>query len=1202
MGTTVHDLSDLVQSYGGKTCCIFRNLISYTQAQCAVICFDSKEARETAICSTPVFKSINLVWAGLSSSKYATCDNFGHIFFGYSDSEKTFGLGFKKRFLCFDLDKRCLVLIYAKKQALVSHSVFFGGTTWASVVSGSPKNLSSTLFIETNMNIGPVGSSISEVAILASCVSVLKHLFENVSDQIANISHKLDRTYNKSTFVILGGDFNEDGNKHSFSFSKCVDFGLVNTLVNSLYIKASTWNNFRGIERTIDFVFISQSLSNALINGQIVDVDEFFNTDYSFVQITIGLGGILDPVLKAICVQANKDKWKFNVKNADGIKWKWYRNVFHENFAMFSNEFANFHCLSDLDSMWCIICKAICFSANEVFSKTWSKGFDSSYTKCFSRFHRLELLVSKLVKASCFVLSDEFVSLLDIWVSLDFINASAVKFLFLLGSYFDAIRSALVKVRKYYHSLKMMESKRARNFQIKLAIDKKMENFRLNKDQIIRNVLERPFHKVILDHLVVNEDLILEPGLVKFHTDRIIEGWTRKHMVVDEFFGVVLDLPDNKAAGLSGISNELWKHCDSKYDVLCSDNFSVLKGMTTQSPIFAIGSVAKDALKKNRELCQVATQHILNIASEFFRLSNILINNDKTVVIPINCRVMAPFLSISNAPISIAKKGVSHHYLGVFLFFDELSKPSLAKAHFDVRFFANLVLKKAISDKQFSYLVSTFKQIQAKGKVAVVVCFTNSVEILGRLFMYRLHDLQKTFKQWKRLNPHGPVFVWFAAAVHHLHIVGSFNVGLSPLVATSVKDILDSHEFRSMHDRLFGLGASDFSVYTNGSLCGLRSMNMKAGAATFFKDINLGLGVEVFGMVFSTLAELQAIALALECVPSSSSVYLFSDSQAALDTCKSELLLLALDFRNKCWVEHWHIAGIIHDRNLNIGWHKIKGHSGVPDNDRADLLAGVFSHSGQLLHFWLKKCFILANGNTVSGNSRHFVHINWFKSFLVWHPNSHMTAGFTSCCSASFCSYFIKALYHRLPVAVRKCLYDRCYPSVICLYCGDIELSDHVFSCMFDMAAWFQLFVDFVSTWRTVFGLSYTSSYVSQMLSNCLADLELVALLCKGFVLVNWCQKATSCFDNSKVAFGKVIEFVHDLCLSFRNDIWLVCSKHCVYIEKHSLILRNGSIFVSVSGNVLLGIDDTFGVSFGLHSFCWFFSGISNSVFAHMSM
>ncbi|KAG9293421.1 hypothetical protein G9A89_009145 [Geosiphon pyriformis] len=195
---------------------------------------------------------------------------------------------------------------------------------------------------------------------------------------------------------------------------------------------------------------------------------------------------------------------------------------------------------------------------------------------------------------------------------------------------------------------------------------------------------------------------------------------------------------------------------------------------------------------------QAATQHILNVASEFFRVNDILINNDKTVAILINCRVSSPHLLISGLPISIAKRGEPHQYLGIFLSTEGLSKPSLAKTHLDVWFFTNLVLRKAISDKQFSYLVSavfhliiayrtqfsfvpisvcakwdamihkglksksgllldflndaihhlslyrlkSFEQVQAENKSTAVVCFANSVGILGHLFAHRSHDLQ----------------------------------------------------------------------------------------------------------------------------------------------------------------------------------------------------------------------------------------------------------------------------------------------------------------------------------------------------------------------------------------------------------------------------------------------------------------------------
>ncbi|KAG9284901.1 hypothetical protein G9A89_006279 [Geosiphon pyriformis] len=61
----------------------------------------------------------------------------------------------------------------------------------------------------------------------------------------------------------------------------------------------------------------------------------------------------------------------------------------------------------------------------------------------------------------------------------------------------------------------------------------------------------------------------------------------------------------------------------------------------------------------------------------------------------------------------------------------------------------------------------------------------------------------------------------------------------------------------------------------------LGSANMRADVAVFFENVNLGLGVRISGLLSSTLAELQTIALALECVLSFSLVHLFMNSQAA---------------------------------------------------------------------------------------------------------------------------------------------------------------------------------------------------------------------------------------------------------------------------------------------------------------------------------
>ncbi|KAG9293191.1 hypothetical protein G9A89_010528 [Geosiphon pyriformis] len=191
-------------------------------------------------------------------------------------------------------------------------------------------------------------------------------------------------------------------------------------------------------------------------------------------------------------------------------------------------------------------------------------------------------------------------------------------------------------------------------------------------------------------------------------------------------------------------------------------------------------------------------------------------------------------------------------------------------------------------------------------------CFFKCVSSLRRYgiaFVEQLHDHNGdvfswgTFKHWKRLNSHGP----FVLSVHFLGGVGPLSSNSSLVDGHAVSDIHLSHDFGVVHDALLTVDAVCLSVYTDGSLSGLGTVDVRAGAAIFFEDINLGLGVRVSGLVSSTLTELQAIALALECVLFSHSIELFSDSQAALDAY--------------------------------VNWVKVKGHSDVSGNERADVLA-----------------------------------------------------------------------------------------------------------------------------------------------------------------------------------------------------------------------------------------------------------------------
>ncbi|KAG9300025.1 hypothetical protein G9A89_009753 [Geosiphon pyriformis] len=364
---------------------------------------------------------------------------------------------------------------------------------------------------------------------------------------------------NESSFVVLGGNFNEDGLHRSTSFRKCGSLGLVNSLVGSPFVKVLTWSNSRDVTKTIDYLFVSPNLVNAIVDRDVLDVSNFFDTDHQAISALIGLGGLLDTHLCSVRKQTNRDCWKYNFKNASVALWLRFREATAVNAAMLSDDFLAARELLDLDVM----------------------------------FHKLELLVSKLVRASHFVDCDVFVSLLDTWELLDSTGAAVVRSLFLSKSPFDNICSALSKARKFYRASKLSESRHAEDSQIRSVIDKRMESFESDKGHTIKSVLERPFCKVVLNHLVIGNELYLEPDHVKKKVDEIMEGWTHKHKVVldiaeywshqywplnyvfdgafldviscvsfDEMSGVVSDLPDGKAAGLSGISNELWKHCD----------------------------------------------------------------------------------------------------------------------------------------------------------------------------------------------------------------------------------------------------------------------------------------------------------------------------------------------------------------------------------------------------------------------------------------------------------------------------------------------------------------------------------------------------------------------------------------------------------------------------------------------------------------
>ncbi|KAG9286296.1 hypothetical protein G9A89_014282 [Geosiphon pyriformis] len=62
---------------------------------------------------------------------------------------------------------------------------------------------------------------------------------------------------------------------------------------------------------------------------------------------------------------------------------------------------------------------------------------------------------------------------------------------------------------------------------------------------------------MVLNYLVVDDKLVIEPNKVKLEIDKIMEG-------MEELSLVVNNLLNNKTARLSRILNKLWKHCSGE--------------------------------------------------------------------------------------------------------------------------------------------------------------------------------------------------------------------------------------------------------------------------------------------------------------------------------------------------------------------------------------------------------------------------------------------------------------------------------------------------------------------------------------------------------------------------------------------------------------------------------------------------------------
>ncbi|KAG9299147.1 hypothetical protein G9A89_020460 [Geosiphon pyriformis] len=169
--------------------------------------------------------------------------------------------------------------------------------------------------------------------------------------QAGKVNSLIAKAVNESFFVVFGGDFNENGSHKCASFKKCFKLGLINSLEGSSFVKSPTWCNSCGITKMINYVLISSNLVGAVVDCGVDGVENYFNTNYKAVFVSMGLGGLLNVKLKLLHKQANKDYWKYDIKNTNEIKWSEFRDAMAANAVMFSDKFVAAKQFSNLDAM-----------------------------------------------------------------------------------------------------------------------------------------------------------------------------------------------------------------------------------------------------------------------------------------------------------------------------------------------------------------------------------------------------------------------------------------------------------------------------------------------------------------------------------------------------------------------------------------------------------------------------------------------------------------------------------------------------------------------------------------------------------------------------------------------------------------------------------------------------------------------------------
>ncbi|KAG9291084.1 hypothetical protein G9A89_012956 [Geosiphon pyriformis] len=478
VGTIAHNLGHLLEKAGEKICFINCLLETGNKICCAVVCFNSDKALKFAYCTEPIFNGIKLSWTRLDLVHCENCEHFGHstLKCDIATTPNTMHQKFIKR-VAFEVHHFQLAKLYAKKYVPIFCPAAFGGKSWAQVVlldffflGGSHSNFSfksgfspgGTLHGKRYILVGNDDSSINDH------LALLEHSLELLADQVSDILCRLDGI----ELVPLVSVSKVGSPVVSASVVLMSDADMVLDILLSLFpfpssdVVYSTVNLSLSSSKVLTFkVGGLESKIVALENKLLVTILGFYagvSTSMHFGQAADINSMVSKAVNSSFFVILSGDFNENESKRSEGFSATLLASL--DKFEVAQN-------VSDLNLMWSLLEGAIVQTATKMFSKSWYSVYNCSKNKQLSKFHKLKLLIVKIVRcwnSGNLLNFDYFVK---VWMSIDGIEASKI-----VGMVLDSVGlSNLVKhllvVKRKYQKFKYFESKLAEDAKIRKTIN-----------------------------------------------------------------------------------------------------------------------------------------------------------------------------------------------------------------------------------------------------------------------------------------------------------------------------------------------------------------------------------------------------------------------------------------------------------------------------------------------------------------------------------------------------------------------------------------------------------------------------------------------------------------------------------------------------------------------------------------------------------